>query len=124
MPVVFTAPMIRPSQLRSRRMTAAQAVSGSRRATVAIEDDLGRSRWGARVAMSGPFYLRGEAAARRIVGVDGLDRRVGEQLANSGICLTGLRKDRIRHHPVLVEAAKREHAGLEHRRYHVDEFAA
>jgi len=29
MPVVFTAPITRPSQLRSRRMKAAQAVSGS-----------------------------------------------------------------------------------------------
>src|SRR6476620_5499715 len=124
MPVVLTAPMIRPSQLRSRRMNAAQAVSGSRRATVAMNDDLGRSPWGARVAMSGPFYLCGKAAARCIVGVDRLDRRIGEQLADPRVRLAGLRKDRIRHHAVLVEAAERQHAALEYRRNLVNEFPA
>src|SRR3954449_10903438 len=115
-PVVFTAPITRPSQLRSRRMNAVQAVSGSRRATVAIEDDLSRWGLGARVAMSGPFYLRGKAAAGGIMCVDRLHRRIGEQPADSGVCLARLRKDRVCHHAVRAETTKRQDAGLEHRR--------
>src|SRR5438270_486661 len=64
MPVVLTAPITRPSQLRSRRMNAAQAVSGSRRDTLSIFSGLDASR-------AAPAALGrgvGRAMLRHIVG--------------------------------------------------------
>src|SRR6476646_11869688 len=101
MPVVWTAPMTRPSQLRSRRMNAAQAVSGSRRVTVAMASDLGASSRRASIAMLGPFDLGREASAHRIVGVDRLDCGIGEQFADVRIRFAWLREERVGHHPVL-----------------------
>src|SRR6185369_4662270 len=123
MPVVLTAPITCPSQLRSRRMKAAHAVSASRRATLVMRSDLGAWIAVASVAMSVPFNLRREAPSGRVVRVDGHGLRVGEQLANSRIGLARLRQDRLSHHAVLVEPAKREHPGLKHRRHLVDKFS-
>src|SRR5947208_11393987 len=114
--------MMRPSQPRSRRMKAAQAVSGSRRATLLTADDLGASAMGARLAISGPFDLRREASARGIMGVDRLDCRVLEQPADAGVRLARLGENRVGHHAVLVEPAQRQHSLLENRRDPVDIF--
>src|SRR3954469_25679793 len=100
MPVVWTAPRILPSQLRSRRMNAAQAVSASRRETLSIMADLGVSLSCASVAMSVPFDLGREAAARRIVRVDGLDLGIGEQVPDAGIGPARLGEDGVGHHSV------------------------
>src|SRR6185503_13653981 len=122
MPVVWTAPIMRPSQLRSRRMKAAHAVSGSRRVTVAIASDLGVSMGGASVAISVPFDLGREAAARSIVGMDHRDVGVLEQLPQIRIRVSGLGQECLGNHPVPVEAAKRQHSGFEHGRYFIDKF--
>src|SRR6476646_4635352 len=122
MPVVWTAPMMRPSHARSRRMNAAHAVSASRRATLSIVSDLGVRNSCASVAMSGPFDPGREAAARCIVRVDRLDLWVGEEIADSGVGLARLGKNGVGHHSVLVEAAQRQDSGLEHRRNPIDIF--
>src|SRR3954447_9534373 len=116
MPVVVTAPMIRPSQPRSRRMNAAQAVSASRRDTLSIVSDLGVRKSCASVAMSGPFDLGREAAPRRIVRVDGRDLGIGEEFADSGVGLAWLGEDRVGHHALLIETTEREDSRFEHRR--------
>src|SRR3954471_19580579 len=116
MPVVVTAPMIRPSQPRSRRMNAAHAVSASRRETLSIMSDLGFTKSCASIAMSGPFDLGREAAPPRIVRVDGRDLGIGEEVPDSRVGFTRLSEDRVGHHALLVEAAQREDARLKHRR--------
>src|SRR6185369_10726352 len=116
MPVVLTAPMTRPSLARSRRMNAAQAVSGSRRVTFVTPPDLGASTARASVAISVPLDLGGKAAANGVVGVDRLDFRVREQSADAGIGLTGLGEDRVRHHAVAIESAERQDTLFEYGR--------
>src|SRR5262245_27713710 len=101
-------------------MKAAHAVSASRRATFVTLSDLGVVSARTSVAMSVPLDLCRKAPAGRVVGVDGLDRRVSEQLADSGVRFARLGEDRLDHHSVPVEAAERQHSRLEHGRYLVD----
>src|SRR3954454_14681090 len=102
MPVDLTAPITLPSQARSRRMKAAQAVSGSRRATLVTRSDLGSAGRGATLAISIPFDLGREAATRRVVRVDGLDHGVGEQLADARVRLARLGEDGVGHHALGI----------------------
>src|SRR3954447_11759982 len=103
-------------------MNAAQAVSGSRRATFSTMPDLSSLMVRASVAMSVPFNLGGEAAAGRVVRVDAHDVGVGEQFADARVRFAWLRQDRFRHHSLRIEAAQRQHSLFEYRRNLVDIF--
>src|SRR3954452_4249863 len=122
MPVVFTAPITRPSHDRSRRMKAAHAVSAPSRDTFDMASALRSSMVGARAFMSVPFDAGGEAAPRRIVGMDRVDARIAEQLADAGVCLAWLRQNSLSHHSVRVEPAQGQHALFKHGRNPVDIF--
>ena len=47
------------------------------------------------------------------MGVDMVDRRIGEQATDHRICLAGLRERGVGHHPVVVEGAQRQDASFQ-----------